>query len=233
MSATKKLRWKRNLNYLRFCHEELDMVSKISNDVAPEFQQFYEQYCRDKNIDLVTLSQQNSDRIEKAYNRKPKPNPELSVPELGPDTGEIVVRPESDLGEEPPQEAYEMSQDDHEIHEAFSKLFKKIALVIHPDKMDDSLSAEEKNERADLFRDANRAFSDKKYFILLDIAEKFKISTPKNYDQQIRWMKRKTKGMEEQIRKQKTTYNFKFAESETIEAKEILVTQFLKQLFNI
>jgi len=233
MSVTKKLRWKRNLNYLRFCHEELEMVTTISNDTGAEFQEFYESYCWDNDIDLAELNRQHSEKLDDVYGRQ---KAEAASPPnfvSDPNTGEMVPHTPAGASGDPEEPSYEMSKDDYEIHEAFSKLFKKIALAIHPDRIEHTHSSAEREEHAQLFREANRAFDEKKYFILLDIATQLKISTPRNYAQQIRWMKRKTKEIEHQIHKQKSTYNFKFAEAEDDESKKILIKQFLHQLFNI
>ena len=83
-----------------------------------------------------------------------------------------------------------MTADDIAIHESFSKLFKKIALVIHPDKMNKNLPDDEIEMRINMFTDAKQSLQDKKYFVLLEIAENLKISLPKNYDLQTRWMSR-------------------------------------------
>ena len=83
----------------------------------------------------------------------------------------------------------------------------------------------------EMFTDANKAFEDKKYHILLDIAEKLNISVPKNYSQQIRWMKREIKKVEEATRRSKNTFNYGFSEADTDEQRDQIIRNFLFRLF--
>ena len=91
----------------------------------------------------------------------------------------------------------------------------------------------EKEIRAKEFKEANEAFDQKKYFFLLDIADKYRVSTPRYYDQQNRWMKRETEKIQGLISQKKNTYSYGFAEAETEEEKELLIRKFIFQLFRI
>ena len=126
-----------------------------------------------------------------------------------------------------------MTADELAVHEAFSKLFKKIALKIHPDKIDNNLSDSEIKSRVNMFRNSLKALENKKYFILLDVAERFDISLPKNYSLQTRWMKGEIELLSELIAKEKNTYNYSFGVAETEEEKEQLIRKFLHQLFRM
>ena len=126
-----------------------------------------------------------------------------------------------------------MTADEIAIHEAFSKLFKKLALKLHPDRINKFLPEDEKEIRAKEFKEANEAFDQKKYFFLLDIADKYRVSTPRNYEQQTRWMKRETQKIQGLISQKKNTYSYGFAEAETEEEKELLIRKFIFQLFRI
>ena len=126
-----------------------------------------------------------------------------------------------------------MTADDIAMHDAFSKLFKQIALVLHPDRIDKSLPDDVIKMRINMFQKANQAFEDKKYYILLDLADKHNISTPKNYEQQTRWMKRESERIVKVVDKEKNTYNYSFAEAQTDEEKELLIKKFIFQLFRI
>jgi len=83
------------------------------------------------------------------------------------------------------------------------------------------------------FKEANRALRDRDYFILIEIAEELDISLPKNYDQQTRWMKNQLKELSDKVRREKTTYNYLFTEKETKSEKDILIRQFVQQLFGL
>ena len=84
-----------------------------------------------------------------------------------------------------------------------------------------------------MFQQVNQAFEDRKYYLLLDVAEKYKITTPKNYDLQTRWMKREAEKIQQTIDKEKNTYNYSFAESETDQQREHLMRKFIHQLFRM
>ena len=75
------------------------------------------------------------------------------------------------------------------------------------------------------FKEANEAFDNKKYFFLLDIADKYRVSTPRNYDQQNRWMKRETEKIQGLISQKKNSYSYGFAEAETEEEARRLVDE--------
>jgi hypothetical protein len=83
------------------------------------------------------------------------------------------------------------------------------------------------------FQKANQAFEEKKYFILLEIAEALSIAVPKNYSAQSRWMLREMHIIEALIEREKSTYNFKFADRESTEERDMLMRQFLFQLFKV
>ena len=126
-----------------------------------------------------------------------------------------------------------MTADEVAIHEAFSKLFKRIALKIHPDKLRDNLPNEEKEMMISMFQKANKSFDEKKYYILLDIASQLNIQTPKNYEQQIRWMKKEIETIEHEMKKQRNSYNFLFSETESDEERDHLVRAFIAQVFQM
>jgi len=66
---------------------------------------------------------------------------------------------------------------------------------------------------------------------LLDLAEKFKITIPRNYKQQIRWMKKELGGLNEDIDKHKKTYNYMFSECESEDQKDVVIMRFMSHLF--
>ena len=231
MAASSKLKWKRILNQLRFYSIELDTVKEIIQDSSTDFQAYYESFCARQDIDINELNNRHRERLQELYG-KPEANDsdenEPDVDNLGKTS--IIVH-ESSSPAPPPTEPYQMTQDEKEMHEAFSKLFKKIALALHPDRVDKNLPTEMRKDMINRFQKANGAMEQKKYFILLDIADELNITTPRNYKQQNRWMKREISRIEQLIHKQKSTYNYKFADAETDDARDILIRQFLYQLF--
>ena len=241
MAVSTKIRWKRYINELRFINEELDFVKEINKASSREFQAHYEDYCVKNELDLAGLNKEHSAKLDKLYQGEGTPEDNKQNPELGAYTdGSLVFHnapPEQQLnssdGEVYPQQLgdYQMSKDEMEIHEAFNKVFRKIALLLHPDKLDKSLTDEERDVKLNMFKEAKTALEERKYFIILDIAEKFNITTPKNYKQQIRWMKKETGTLNEELSKEKNTYNYIFSECDSDREKDNIVKRFMSQLF--
>jgi hypothetical protein len=230
MSAVKNLKWKRSLSTLRFSHEELEYVEEVSAEAALEFEKYYRSFCALNNINIQALEEENKHRVEQyiVQEQIPEKSEEESVL-TDPVDGSLTIY--QNTQEE--SEDYQMTADEIAIHEAFSKLFKKLALKLHPDRINKFLPEDEKEIRAKEFKEANEAFDNRKYFFLLDIADKYRVSTPRNYDQQNRWMKRETEKIQGLISQKKNSYSYGFAEAETEEEKELLIRKFIFQLFRI
>ncbi len=232
MSVTKKLKWKRALSRLRFCYDELEYTKESGKAAAQEFEEFYRKFCAENNINISKLDADNEQKLKKLYgdNKIADTDADDQADTNSISDSAIVVHSGS------PSEAseeYQMTADDIAMHESFSKLFKKIALKLHPDRIDKTLSNEEREMRINMFQNANQAFEDKKYYILLDLADKYDITTPKNYDLQTRWMKRESQTIVQLVDKEKNTYNYAFAEAKTNEDKEQLIKKFIFQLFRV
>lgn len=234
MSLTQKLKWKRSLSHLRFCHEESSLVKEISKGAGMEFQEYYEVFCANNDIDIPKSNEENRERIDELYGKKHPRGTHKDEADIDKPEATAIVIHDGDTSATPAQEKdYQMTRDELEVHNAFSKLFKRIATVIHPDKIDKNLPEEQIADMVHMFQNANRAMDERKYFVLLDIAEKLNITTPKNYSQQTRWMKREVSLIEQSISKEKTTYNYIFSEAESDEARDAIIKKFLFQLFRI
>ena len=105
-------------------------------------------------------------------------------------------------------------------------------MQLHPKRLK-NLSDDEKSERLELFKQAQDALKEERYYFLLDLSERFGIRTPKNYNKQTRWMKNKIEYLDSAIGAEKQTYNYKFAECETEEARRFLIRSFLFQVFKV
>lgn len=230
MSAVKNLQWKRSLSTLRFSYEELEYITEVSREAATEFESYYRRFCAENNIDIPGLEQENKDRMEQYYDHQKLPDSDINDSMISGSIGDTSLTLYQN-GEQ--DEEYQMSADEIAIHEAFTKLFKKIALKLHPDRVSEHLPDDEKRIRSEHFKEANEALEQRKYFYLLDIAEKYGVSTPRNYKQQTRWMKRETEKIQQLISKEKNTYNYGFAEAETEEEKINLIKKFIYQLFRV
>jgi hypothetical protein len=229
------IRWKRLINELSFLNEEIELVDSIIYEYNKYFQNHYEEFCRKNNIDIEKLNKDNHEKISELYSvddddiidghKELEIEPDQSKENL-PST--FVNRPDTKK-----QTDYEMSQEELEMHESFVKLFRALALKLHPDKLSSSLTTEERDDMINMFNKAKEALDERKYFVLLDLASKFKVKSPKNYKQQVRWMKKELDIMKQKVKQKKTTYNYAFSECETGEQKDNLVRKFIKHLFNV
>ena len=166
MSVSKKLKWKRALSRLRFCYDELEYTKDSACGAAGEFEEHYRRFCAEKNININELEGKNRDRLEKLYgNNEIADNSadDQSNIDSANDSAIVVHNAPLEANEE-----YQMTADDIAMHDSFSKLFKKLALKLHPDRIDKLLPDDEREMRVNMFQEANRAFEDKKYYILLD-----------------------------------------------------------------
>jgi hypothetical protein len=233
MSISKKILWKRMVNQVRYIYNEKDLVKEIITENAPLFHEHYLRVAAQSGLDVAELNKTNEVRLDKIYTPKPL---EISadnfsdfetveewalVPFVHPATGE------------PEDIEYSTTQDDKEIHESFRKLFKKLALKLHPDKITGSVTVEQGMENLRLFQEAKEALEKKKYFMLIDLADRYRITQPRNYEQQTRWMKKECVLLQNETNEQKATYNYIFSECENEEQKDNLVKQFIAHLFNI
>ena len=173
------------------------------------------------------MNEQHQERIAAAYGRPPENAPPLP-PEV---TGSLTVY-ESPSAETPNRSSeYEMTKDELEVHESFSKLFKSIAMKIHPDKISQDTPSEQRAEYILMFKEATNALEHRRYFLLLDMASALKIPQPKNYRQQVRWMKKEIDRISKDLRNKKQMYTYLFAECETDEERDVIIARFMRQLF--
>ncbi len=229
MSITRKLKWKRNVEHLKFMYYELESLRELTNSAAPEFQEYYETFCANNNVDRQGLNEEHQDRVSELYGTGEEDPPSTNEDEPDIDCAHhapIVLHTNPSKVTSVPE-----TVEDREMHEAFSKLFKSIALILHPDRVDKNLPDHIQKDMISRFQLANKAMDEKKYFILLDICFDYDIKPPRNQAQQLKWMKREMENMKQQISKIKSTYSYKFAESDTDTERDTLIEQFLYQLF--
>ena len=229
MRARDLLKWKRALNEIKFKHSELELIKEICRTHGVEFHMFMEEYCEQNGINLNKLNQEKSVREAKAKEQfQAIQEEQQKAPE-----GKMVISENHFTENAPPVDELFVEEKDHdEMRRAFKDLFKKLALNLHPDRAA-GLTAEEREVRLSMFKDAKQALDNGDYFLLLEMSEKFNIRMPKNYKQQTRWMKARIKQLNQQIQAEKHTYNYVFSECETIDEKEKIVKNFLRQIFQI
>lgn len=202
----------------------------LMNHTHKNFKCFLEDFCQRKEVDLEDLNK-NLLAAQALKIQEHIPEDErISIPDTDIDQdGALVVHHQTP---DPVHHDEVLIKDGRELADAFTKLFKQIALYLHPDRLQ-NLSDDEKAERLELFKEAQAALKEERYYFLLDLSERFGVRTPKNYKQQTRWMKIKIEDLDSQIQKEKVTYNYKFAECETEEDKERLIRNFIYQVFKV
>ncbi len=229
------------MNELTYLHEEGEFLEDINRASGPEFHEHYQDFCERLSIDIDALNRENEERLRKIYGVDGIPagveETKKALCDLQQQLSRYIeptVFPiDADEQEERNTNEYKMTQDDTELHEVFNKVFRKIALILHPDRLSPDLSDEERQNSIEDFNKARKALEDKKYFILLAMAKELNIKTPRNYSQQIRWMKKEVQRLNGHIRTQKSTYNYLFSECDTLDEKDMVVRQFMHHLFGI
>ena len=228
MRARDLVKWKRALNEIKFKHEELSLVKEICNDHGTDFQMFMEEYCAKNGIDLKALNH------KKGANTPQQQTSENQIKEIEDKQQETLSRMLNPTIQGAPvvEDIDVESSDKDQMRKTFKDLFKKLALNLHPDRAN-GLTAEEREVRLSMFKDAKQALDNGDYFLLLEMSERFNIRIPKNFKQQTRWMKARIKQLDQEIRTQKHTYNYIFSECETESEKAKIVKNFLRQIFQI
>lgn len=231
MAASDKIRWKRMVNEIRFLHNEKEIIEEIVVESSHKFHEHYLRFAAEKDIDIQKLNKENDDKLKELYKDK---MPKISPPK-NPDIESAITGSLAryEKNEEPPSENYNELQDDKEVSESFRKLFKQLALKLHPDKITGAVTIEQGMENLRLFQEAQSALREKRYFVLLDLADRYNITQSRNYKQQVRWMKKESQNLSSKIQASKSTYNYLYSECETEEQQEALVKKFIAHLFNI
>jgi hypothetical protein len=197
MSVHKKLKWRKTFNEYKYLSQEHRIIKSICREVAPEFQEYYEAFLKQNGHDLADLNRQHNEAIKEAYGISE--DDEIGdLPVADVDCENLILTEWAELSSDKSQ----MSDDEIALHNLFSKLFKKIALKVHPDKID--IMKHDYSTRREMeedFRNANKALDSREYFVLIEIAEKLGIALPKNYHQQTIWMKKQLAEIRQKIKR--------------------------------
>ena len=204
-----KLKWQQHVNHLRYLHKELKLVKTVGADIAKDFQEYYENYCAKRGIDIGELNAANKTKVDELF---------------GISTDHQTVEEDLDDIELAPRE-----QD--EVDKVFNKVFKQLAFHLHPDRFATEMPEEEKEEKIERFREALDALENKRYFTLMDYAEQYKIEVPVDYELQQEWLKKEITSVKAEIQEGKETYTYKFFECEVDGERDTVIKRFLRHLF--
>ncbi len=222
--STNHVEWKRQVNTLRFLYRELELVEEIIEEATPDFLKYYQDFCKKHNI-----NPQNG-----------PPGTQLPTEETKEIVGGLTSGSAStskeyhndEFGNWRLKEDFKTTEES-ETHKVFSKMFKKIAYHLHPDRMPPNLSETERQKRLQMFKKTLDALENKQYFRLMIIAEKFDIDTPTLNEEQQKWLKEEAKIVRTKLASLQSTYNYHFSQCGGDEQKEHLMRSFMMQNFNI
>lgn len=232
MIKTKKIKYRRLMNELEYLYEELDLLDDIVKGAAGEFEVYYREFCTRNEIDINKLNEDNKERIAGLYGVEPEEVKETPISEY---TGSAAIVKVDTPEDEP---LFDETQEElgtfKELHEYFHKMFKKIAMQLHPDKIENFTANDEyKRQMSWDFSRAKSALDNKNYFKLIQIAKKHNIHVTEHFSLQIKWFKKERDVILGSLQEVKTTYNYKFAECETDEQKDDVVRKFIWHLFRV
>lgn len=218
------------INEIEFLNDELDLINELTKDAGLEFESYYRAFCAQRELDRNQLNQENKERIKDLYGKDPEILPQdISVLEH---SGSAALVPSEHEETEEEQQSLEEMEIFKGLHDEFNKLFKKLALKLHPDRIENFISNDEYKRRlAWDFSKAKAAIEKKKYFNLIQLAKKYDVLIPENYDDQIKWFRKEREQLNSEIRQIKGTYNYKFAECENDDERDALMKSFIKQVF--
>jgi len=114
-----------------------------------------------------------------------------------------------------------------------SKIYKSIALELHPDKfVASSYSEGEKKEKEEGFKTAAAAMEENDWGELIEISEDLNLSIEIN-DILLSEIEKEVWFLKQKIQNDQATYSWALHEAKTVEKKEAVVKDFLKRMFNL
>jgi len=222
------VKWHRAVNEIRYKHNEVELLQEMADEYNPIFNNHVRKHCEENGIDLEAAQKRAGLSVSVKKSKENHARKEESKLLSDGESSEEY----NDEGSTIDSEATRPSVENSEMHDIFKKLFKKLALHLHPDKVM-GLTDEERQDRLEMFKEAKRALDEERYFFLLDLSDRFNIKLPSNYKQQTRWMKARSKELDKEILSKKASFNYAYADCDTDVERSKVVEIFLKQVYGI
>ena len=141
---------------------------------------------------------------------------------------EIPRQPTTEEGKNSTEERIHVEKEEKDGN--LKKVFRKIALQIHPDKLE-KFSDFEKQLKTKLFEKARDAFQKNDYYAMVEVAEQLKIDLPPPTQEQIELMKKTNKSLEKEIDAQKSVWGWYHADERN--EKEKIMDRYIDYLKRI
>ena len=188
----------KEVNYLR---SELEYQKEVLKSAHHEFESYHRQWCADNDIDIDALNKKNSKTVDALM---PKPSTQTH------DDSDAII-PVKDI-------------DVKRKANKFSKLYRKLARELHPDK-------EEGNEEK--FSRISDAYNNGEWSVLLEAASEHGI-LPDNFKDIFPLMREEAENLRKKIATNESTYSWLLFECEdNKKCKDNVVKKFLKHLFKL
>jgi len=195
-------KYKKLMHEVKYLRTELEYQEEVLAEYHQLFEEYYRRWCTDNSVDIGQQEQQNAKRVE----------------EIVPEPKTIQKHDKNDriIPEQHIQDKLDAKK--------FNKLYKKIAMELHPDK---------DTGDADKFAKASDAYEKGFWSVLLEYALELDIE-PDNLSEMLPLLKKEAEKIRKQIQSNSGVYSWKFYECEEDEScKERLIKDFLKHLFNL
>ena len=145
---------------------------------------------------------------------------EIEDPEIDSETTDVDIRRDNiDFNIEDVE-----TQSNH-----IKKLFRKIAIMTHPDKLT-KLDDCERERKTELFLKAREAAEAGKWFAIVETAKALGIETPKPDEEQLGMLENESENVDKEIKNIEASYAWVMYNLETDEQRKLLMTAYLKNL---
>lgn len=157
----------------------------------------------------------------------------LNTPVKSEDIGNDLAKTESSKHT---KDAEARSDSDHnhgeldapDVSDKLKKLYKKIALITHPDRHPEYLSESKRKEMIDIYNRSSNAIRENDLFSLLDAASELYLDLPKLEKKDLKNIKRKCLDLESGIEEMKNTYPWIWGEQIDSDKKEYIINLFIE-----